>query len=59
MRVEKRERLQIADAHLNCEKKLETDTYNARYIKAVIMTEISYEDCRFVYGNIVIAMVKL
>ena len=47
MRVEKRERLQIADAHLNCEKKLETDTYNARYIIAVIMTKNFIERLSF------------
>ena len=39
MRCKKRERLQIADAHLNCEKKLETESYNYRYIKAVIITK--------------------
>ncbi len=44
MSFEKRERLLIADAHLNCEKKMETDAYNARYIKAVIITKNNLKD---------------
>ena len=43
MRIKKRERLQAADAHLNCEKKLETGAYSQRYIKAVILTKKSIE----------------
>lgn len=47
MRIEKRERLHIADARLNCEKKLETNSYRFRYIIAVILTKFSYKLCQF------------